>query len=190
MSDTIDLYEQLLAGKRQRFPRGTWNPLKGGHDNYRKVIRYLVLDKLKLDREFLTDSLTYEWLDKYGLRKGLEYTFVDLYSLVENCFQEFQIQPWELHYNPKRQQTNPVEIIRWLISEKLGWNREDIVYKFSGNTLREHGLYKIYSTATGGKVRIFELLDEAFPEYHFDLAEFRWSRERTNHQSSSSSSSS
>jgi hypothetical protein len=178
LSDTIALYEEILSGKRQRFPRYTWNPLKGGFDNYRKVIRYLVLDKLQLDRQQLMRFLSMDWLEEYGLRKGLEYTYGDFVTLVEDCFPEFEIQPWELHYNARRQETDPASVLRWLLSEKLGWSRKDIVMNFSGNTLRAHGLYKLYTSGREPRsIRLYALLREAFPEHNFRHWEFRWFRQ-------------
>lgn len=172
LTDTIAIYEEALSGKRKRFPKYTWHPLHGGHDNFKKCIRYLVLDKLQIDRDTFLKCLSIKWLQKWHLDKGREYTYSNLFSMVTNCFPEFDIQPWELNVTAW-DDIHAVDVFRWLISTKLRWNREQIVMNFSGNTLREHNLYKIYYAYDD--IRIFDILLKAYPEYHFGKEEFRWS---------------
>lgn len=170
--DIISIYNEVLSGRRKIFPMYTWSPHKGGYDNFKRVFRYIVLEKLKLDREALLQVLDRKFFNHWKIGGGLSTLFeASSFEAVTYAFPEFNIRPWELR-NATRDlwldEKNIFEAFRWLIEEKLQWSKEEFVEGFTINILNENSLGSIIQY----DLTIGEIVATSFPEWNISPKEY------------------
>lgn len=128
----IQTYEDLLKGKIKRFPKGTWSDNKEENKRlFKLLIRHAILHIIKWDKENFCLKFCLKVIIKLKLNTGFYKTYNrNIFPLIEECFPEFQLQPWELKivHAPKNYWTIEKAILatKWLITKVLKWDLERV----------------------------------------------------------------
>lgn len=143
--DMISIYQSVLNGKLGRFPPETWNPYKSGYDNAYRAFRYLVFELLKWDRETFCKQINLEVIRKYKLIGAFSGLYDrTMFPFISDSFPEWEIKPWELEKSrvPKSywNEETTREAVRWLIEDRLKWDKEKIINELSATIFKEHNL--------------------------------------------------
>ena len=142
-SEAIRIYEEILTGKRGRFPRGFWND--GTHLNYAaaaEITKYLVEDVLKWNDDELRDQMCCEVFFRAKLKGMLWTLFNDsFYAAVNNAYPD-KYKEWEFTHTPRNFWTEEtaIEATYWLFKVKLGMSDEDIIENISRKIFVENRL--------------------------------------------------
>ena len=109
--ELIDMYEDILSGKRKSFLKGSLLD----NNNIKIIVRYLLLEKLKLkEKDFIGISLSIIF-KKYKLDYLINHFSV--YKIIE-CIPEFNLKIWYLHNVPANYWNNIDNInsaIKWFL---------------------------------------------------------------------------
>ncbi|MEO2202329.1 DUF4046 domain-containing protein [Paenibacillus pabuli] len=181
MKTVEDIYLEILQGNRRSFPPFTWSPGNNGHDSFRRCIRYLFQEILHMDRKQIVENIGHDLILKYKLYGGFTTLFGSINSVVDYCFPEHDIKPWELKNIPPNyffNQDNIIYAVRWLFNEKLKMTKDEIVAsRIVTDIFAEHGMKHLlegYRTLyKDNKAGIFSILNLAFPEYNLYITDFR-----------------
>ncbi|QST02850.1 DUF4046 domain-containing protein (plasmid) [Pontibacillus sp. ALD_SL1] len=134
------LYDEVLKGKRNRFPRGFWKE-EGGTKTAIILVRYLFEDHYGWDREAIKANASTSFLRDHKLSGLLRYVYGDDFErLMKDAYPD--LHPWELKRVPKsfwKNEANCIEATRWLIEEHLLWNEEDVKNRFNKNIFYDNG---------------------------------------------------
>ncbi|TVX99004.1 hypothetical protein [Paenibacillus cremeus] len=163
----IDTYEEILQGKRKRFPKGTWNFSSDGV----KLVKYLIEEKLQWSVEDIKKRLNHKVFKKLKLGGMLEYVFNNSPYAALDAAYPGQFKPWELQQTPQGFWTVEMGIVatRWLIEEKLCWSIIDLKHLLCVNTFNDNNLggmlyivfdkspYSAVNAAYPGKFKPWEL---------------------------------
>lgn len=135
----IELYMQRLEGKIACLPRGYWTSI-----TIRQVIKYLLEDYLKYDREQITKNFSVAFLKKYKLEGIMKKFNGSPYNILNHVYPN-EFKPWELSNAPVNtwDEETAIEAFKWLIEDKLKWTREDVVENYCKKTLIDNGLKSI-----------------------------------------------
>lgn len=135
MSD-IELYMQRLEDRIPFLPRGFWTS-----DSIRQILKYLLEDYLKYDREQILENFSVAFIKKYKLESILKRFSGSPYNLLNHVYPA-EYKPWELKNAPVNTWTidTAIEATKWLLEEKLKWSREDILQNYCKKTFIENGL--------------------------------------------------
>lgn len=167
----IQRYEEILSGKRKMFPNGTWS--EDGRNNFKVLIRYLILEKLKLTRNEFCKTDTWRLLKKYKLYGGLVNVFkCKLHDAVMISFPEWNLKEWEYGLEVPRSFWNDETIIlatKWLIEDKLKWSKEDITKNISEETFKIYKLTTLFVMKGG----IYELMNLVYPNENWNYLKDR-----------------
>jgi hypothetical protein len=145
-NDIREVYKQVLSGKVGRFPPFTWLPKKGGYENIRNVIRYLILERLKWDRDKCIKNYDSNFIEKYKLKGAIGKLYESsAYRALVDAIPEWKIKAWELSHVPSNFWTKETlgEAIRWLVEEKFGLspdNPKEVLKNITYKTLIENGI--------------------------------------------------
>ncbi|MEB8989602.1 DUF4046 domain-containing protein [Bacillus cereus] len=163
MTLTIEeIYQEILNGKRTKFPSGTWNE-NTSHDSVKRVTRYLIEEVLQWNDEDIRENWTLELIIKYKLRGACSILFKDSpYKMLDTAYPN-RFQKWDLKHLPKNSWTRDKALndLRYWIEEKEKLTKEQLLDVYSGSWLRERGLdspLQMYWNSSP-----YKLLNEAFP---------------------------
>lgn len=143
--DMISIYKSVLNGHLKRFPPETWNPFKSGYDHAHRSFRYLILELLKWEREDFCRNINMKTIQKYRLNGAFSGLYErNIYPFVTASFPEWEIKPWELEKSrvPKNywNEETAREAVRWLIEEKLNWNKGQVERNLSASIFEKYNL--------------------------------------------------
>jgi hypothetical protein len=178
--DTLTVYMEILEGKRNRFPHGTWDPcLFDGMQNFMKCFRYLVIDVLKLTRkEILRDIDSKKFFSKYKLTSGLCMLFDGSpFAAIEYSFPELKINFWEMKRCPSNKWDFATvrQAVRWLFIDELKMDKQSILQISDYNKFLEaYGMkymlrraFNILTIKHKRDVNFVDLFNYTFPEFQF-----------------------
>lgn len=168
----VDIYKEILEGKRKSFPMYTWTPENEGYVSFRRCMHYLVYDKLELDRESIL-RIDGPFFRKYKLRGAMSLLFSDkTFEALRYAFPEENILMWEVKQVPTGTwtQENSIRAIRWAIVKFIGKNREDILENVTHSFFKDKGL----AGALLCFESMYEVLHESFPELKFTPEEIKF----------------
>jgi len=143
----VDIYNEVLAGKRKRFPRGTW----ANTNNAIAVIQYLLEVKLKWSREQICNNLTHKTFEEHRLGGMLALCFKDSCYEAINLTYPDEYKAWELSGSPHGlwNLENGILATRWLIEEKLKWSHEDVCEYLTRKVFSDNNLYGMLTLCFG-----------------------------------------
>lgn len=152
----IELYMQRLNDEIPCLPRGFWCK-----DSTKRVVKYLLEDYLKYDREQILENFCVKFIRKYKLEGCINHYNNSPYELL-NAVYPNEYKPWELKNTPVNtwSEEKAVEAMKWLFKEKLKWSREDILQNYSKKTFIENGLKSILYLYNQSP---YEVLDATYP---------------------------
>ncbi len=157
----VDIYNEILEGKRNRFPLYFWQECS--EEEIREIIRYLVESRLKLsEQEILNINSTF--LKKYKLSYLLNKLYNGSPFAVIDFVYPNKFNAWEFNQVPNAYWTEETcqKAITWLI-KKYNWTKEQFVSELSVAIMEQNKL--------GG------MLDVYFQNCIFNIVEFMYPHE-------------
>ena len=138
-------------------PISFWNENTG-----KEAIRWLIEEKLKWSREQVCKGYGSKLLKEYGLTSMVETVFHSRYKALEKAYPgEFKI--WEIEQLgfTKWDIESGKEATKWLIEERLKWNREQICERLETRVFAENGLMSMLSILYGSNC--YNALNSVYP---------------------------
>jgi hypothetical protein len=187
--EIIEIYQEILDRKRDKFPRRFWS-----HDVKRKqcvvLVKYLMTDILNCTtKECIINNLKTPTIRKYKLAGMLKYVYYhQMVDLIKDSYPEYSIYEFKnLGKFWCRDGVINLEhcigATKWLLEEKLKWSEDDIKEKFNGKVLSKNGFsgllkwgwngetYRMLEICYPNKFKVWELKSMAFKEYNFSQDE-------------------
>ena len=160
----IEIYQEVLSGKRTRFPR---NFFKSGniinYDAANQLIKYLIEDILKYNDEQIKNNISMKFFLKYGLKNMIDTVFNgDPFKAINSIYPN-KYHVWEFKY-PLINYWNlgtAKEATIWLFEEKLKWNDEQIKANLSAKVFSDNGLIGMLDTVFSGSP--VKAINNAYP---------------------------
>lgn len=162
--DPIEVYELLLSGKINRFPKYFFkrdNVID--YDLGSMLLRYLIEKKLHWTDEDICNKLSVNTFKDNGLYGVLNHHFdYSPYKAINFTYPD-KFKPWELKQCLKKYWNldTAKESTIWLIEEKLNWSDEDICGKLNLNVFIENGLYGMIQRVFSES--IYDAVNNAYP---------------------------
>lgn len=158
----VEIYEEILSGKRRFFPKGTWK-----EDTQREIIklltRHLVDDILKWNEKEIKDNWNLELIKKWKLGGACSICFKDSpYQMLDAAFPN-RFEPWEFKSTPKNYWTKEkaLEVLYYWIEEKEQLSREELLNTFDHRWLKERYLDSPLQIHWNSSP--YQILNEAYP---------------------------
>lgn len=171
----LDMYDMVLNKELDKFP-----------DRYldkqacKEIIRYIVIDILHMSREEICQNVALPFLRKYHISTFRKFWDCKIYSMIDFCFPEMKIKPWELTRVSNdfwKNQKNQKDYLLWLI-QKYNFdikNPEDMKKITAQFVIKNHG--KRALTATGGIFPLLTLVTgDMYQEWEISKT-FKWNDE-------------
>lgn len=142
-SEAIRIYQEILTGRRSRFPRGFW--IDDDDYNYADaaaITKYLVEDVLKWNDDEVRENMCCEVFFRARLKGMLWTLFNDsFYAAIENAYPG-KFKQWEFAHTPRNfwNEETAIEATIWLFKVKLGMSDEEIVNSISRKIFVENRL--------------------------------------------------
>ena len=164
-SSLMKIYKELLYGGIKKFPNGTWTGTQANRYECIPLIKY-ALEEIcgyKSEQEIL-DRFTSSDLIENKLRGMVIHAFgSSTFEAVICAYPKLKV--WQFKtYAPKKfwdNENNIIMAVKWLIEEKLQWTDQDVLERFSLNTLKENGLTSVLNKFDG---RPFKVLEFVYPD--------------------------
>lgn len=157
----IEIYKLVLKEDIKKFPKSFWQ-LPEAPENAITATQYLFEDILKWnDVDFIEkhSGKTYIANKLYGM---LTIVYKNTPFKALDAAYPGRFKEWELASTPMGFWNNEtmVRAIKWLIEERLKWNRDDIKKNLKAQVFADNGLRTVLFKANG----VFEALDLAYPK--------------------------
>lgn len=140
-----DIYQEILDGKRNKFPPNTW---KEDKDNKmaRRVITYLLNSILKWNKEDIRINWNTKLIVKYRLRGLLKHRYENSPFKAINDLYPNQFKEWEFGMTPLNFWTKEkaLTILKWIIEEKEGLSQEKILGLYGKKWLKKISLVHLW----------------------------------------------
>jgi hypothetical protein len=163
--DPIEVYREVLTGKRKVFPRNYWNE-PDSRKNAAIITRFMIENLLGWDYDDIREKLNIQVFAKYKLRGMAAQLFGEhTWKVVDNAYPGI-FKPWELKGSNVGRWTKRlrIEAVRWLVEEKLNLPREHLMY-IEAHDFEQHGLAGLLSHYNGSPTAA---LAEAYPDVDLD----------------------
>lgn len=156
-----ELYQEILDGKRKRFPRGTWTEDVDGTFK-KRVTRYLIEVILKWGEKDIKEKWEQSVVIKFKLTSVMRHYRSSPYEMLNAAYPS-QFEPWELKRVPKGFWTfeTSLKILKEIVEEKEKFTDGQLLNVYSLEWLMKNGL--------GGACSIyfndspFQMLNAAYP---------------------------
>lgn len=148
--DYIGMYNRVRQGyfwhegKRievKTLPAGFWNK-----EVAILLIRYYVLEVMKLSREEYLEKANLKFFNEGGLRTATREFRASVNELTQNCFPEWEINPWELRVCPANflnNKHNCKRIMQWIcVKECIHRDKKKFCNTMSIELFEKYGLGK------------------------------------------------
>lgn len=144
----VEVYDYLVSGKILKFPNGFVTP-----DNMREIIREVILMRQKLTRNEICNNISVKYLRKYNLGGAVKVFHTNIFELVNYCFDEMDIKPWELNKLENgfwQNNQNRKEFLLWIAKkEKIDLKSIDDLKKINAKLIRKYGGSRILKCKGG-----------------------------------------
>ena len=174
MYNIEQIYQEVLDGKRRRFPPYTWSD---DQDNIlaKRVIKYLIEKVLKWNKKQIVSNWKEKLIIQYKLGGLLSVKYTGSpYAMINDAYPDY-FKEWEFKMTPLNYWTKPkaLEALKWTIEEKE---------KLSDNKLLEvYGIQWLSNHKLNSPCRIFwkgipySMINELYPG-RFNQWEFKKTR--------------
>ncbi|MEC0033308.1 hypothetical protein P4L29_02470 [Bacillus cereus] len=134
------IYQEILDGKRKRFPPNTWNE-DINFDLSIRVTKYLIEHVLQWDLDDIREGWNQKLIQKMKLATVLSKYNSSPYAMLNDAFPNY-IKEWELGMTPVNFWIKPkaLEALRWTIEEKEQLTDEQLLSVYSEKWLKKHKL--------------------------------------------------
>ncbi|MCU5652937.1 DUF4046 domain-containing protein [Bacillus mycoides] len=136
-----DIYQEILEGKRSRFPANTWKEDKNGELS-RRVTKYLIETILMWNKEDIKLKWNTPLIVKYKLRGALKHCYNNSpYKMIEDLYPNHFIE-WEFLMTPNKFWTKEkaLKVLKWTIEEKEKLTHSQLTQVYSIKWLTKHKL--------------------------------------------------
>ncbi|WP_368661168.1 hypothetical protein AB3U43_00405 (plasmid) [Bacillus cereus] len=140
-SITIEqIYQEILDGKRKRFPPNTWNK-DIDFELSKRVTKYLIKHVLQWDRNDIRKGWNQRLIQKMKLTTVLSKYNSSPYAMLNDAFPNC-IKEWELGMAPINFWTKlkALEALKWTIEEKENLKNDQILCVFGEKWLKKNKL--------------------------------------------------
>ncbi|MEB3057545.1 DUF4046 domain-containing protein [Bacillus pseudomycoides] len=177
-----DIYQEILDGKRSRFPANTW---KEDEDNEmaRRVTKYLIETILKWDEEEIRQNWNTPLLVKYRLRGLLKHRYNNSpYRAIDDLYPD-HFKEWEFGMTPLNFWTKEkaLTILKWTIEEKENLSKEKLLKLYGKKWLEQNKLSAPLTMYWNGSpyAMINDLYPKQFKEWEFSMTPNKfWTKEK------------
>jgi hypothetical protein len=180
--DDIEIYELLLQGRIPNFPSGFWSNRseEDAKDVAIKLLKYLIDEKLKFNKEDVKRELSKVLLTKYKLHTASKLFGRSAIRYIICAYPEVGYQPWQFMHdkvpeNYWTQEKNRIDALKYVFEVELQLSLDDIKEKLNWEIMREHGLftlvsyyhnlYNICDALYPGKIKPWELRHSEVSDY-------------------------
>lgn len=177
-----EIYQEILDGKRSRFPPNTWK-LDDKNELARRVTTYLIDQVLKWDKDEIKQNWNTSLLVKYCLRGMVKNKYENSpYKMLNDAYPE-QFKEWEFGMTPLNFWTKnkALQVLRWAIEEKERLTSKSLLEIYGQKWLKEQRL--------GAPLRVFwngspyaminDLYPDRFKEWQFPMVPNKfWTKEK------------
>ncbi|WP_019156824.1 DUF4046 domain-containing protein [Robertmurraya massiliosenegalensis] len=159
----IEVYKDVLSGKRKRFPLHTWTKDEYGYSNFASCLRYIV-EKNNMDREQII-NIEHSLIERFKLRGALTMLYEqNLKKAIQEVFPEHKIAKWEFVRGIESDE-DAKKALQSVVTKK-GRTREDFLEQRS-NLYEDKDIYRILDWAFRHDIKAVNLIQSALPEFNF-----------------------
>ncbi|HDR4897718.1 TPA: DUF4046 domain-containing protein [Bacillus cereus] len=177
-----DIYQEILDGKRNRFPPNTWK-LDRNNQLARRVTKYLVTKILNWNEEEIKQNWNNKLIAKYRLRGVLKHKYNNSpYAMINDLYPN-QFKEWEFNKAPNKFWTKEktLQALKWTIEEKEKLNLDQLKNIYENKWLAQSGLRgacQLYWNDSPYAM-INDLYPNQFKEWEFKMTPSGfWTREK------------
>ncbi|EEM80251.1 DUF4046 domain-containing protein [Bacillus thuringiensis] len=182
MCNIEQIYQEILDGKRRRFPPNTWSD---DQDNNlaRRVIKYLIENVLKWDEKKIISDWKEKLIIKYKLGGLLSVKYNGSpYAMINDVYPDY-FKEWVFKMTPKNYWTKEtaLEALKWTIEEKEKLTDNELLEVYSCYWLSNHKLNSPCRIFWKGipYIMINELYPNRFKEWEFKKTRSNsWTRKK------------
>lgn len=168
VKSAVEIYKEVLAGKRRRFPNNFWKYGETfNYSNAKEVTIYMIENVLNWSEADVKKKLSHETFKENELGGMLQAGFKgSTYKALNNAYPG-KYYEWELGVTPHNYWNleTAKTATMWLIEEKLKWGENEVKEKLCTKIFIENGLYGMLISIFNGSV--YKALNNAYPgKYH------------------------
>lgn len=146
--DDVECYKMVLNGTLRTFPRNFWTK-PWSYESSSLITRYLFEERLKINIEDIPKLASRKFFidNKLGGMCAIVFNGSPV-LVVENAYPN-KFKPWDfktMQQNFWDNEDNVIKAMRWLIEDKLKWNKEQIKKHYNKGILVANGLKGISNT--------------------------------------------
>lgn len=134
----VEVYELLVSRTILTFPNAYVVP-----ENMKPILREVFLNRLKLTREEICKNINDEYLMQYSLGGARKAFNQSIYQMINYCFPEMNIKPWELNRIQNgfwTQKQNQKEFMEWLVKkEKINVKSIQSLRRIDAKLIQKYG---------------------------------------------------
>jgi len=162
MGITIEeIYREVLANKRNKFPRHTWSE-DVGRQNAKRLTRYLIEEILKWDIEDVKKHVSCEIFYQYRLRGMLKIVYnVSPFAAINDAYPGV-LTEWDLQNLPKHFWTKnkAIERLEYCI-QQTNLPQSEFIKIYDINWIKQNGLDSVLSTYWNHSP--YKMLNDLYP---------------------------
>ena len=165
------VYQEILDGKRSRFPANTWK-LDENNEIAKRVTKYLVVIILKWNEEEIKQNWNTSLIAKYRLRGLLKHKYENsAYKMIDDLYPD-QFKEWEFKMTPLNFWTKEkaLQVLKWTIEEKEKLSSEKILQVYGQKWLKDQRLGSPLRVLWNGSP--YAMINDLYPG-HFKEWEFK-----------------
>jgi len=161
----IEIYDLILQGRVLKFPSGFWvdRNVEEAKEVAIQLLKYLIEEKLKMNREDIKRKLSKKFITKYKLHTASKLFGRSAIKYLMSCYPQ-KYEAWQFTNDKVPQsywvdEENRINAVKYLIEIELKWSIQELKEKLSWIVLKENGLMTLHSYYTG----LFELVNGVYP---------------------------
>lgn len=156
-----EIYQEILDGKRSRFPPGTWIEDING-ELKKRVTRYLIEVVLKWNDEQIKEKWNQRLIIKLRLTRVMHLYRGSPYQMLNAAYPN-RFEPWELKRTPKDFWTyeKSLEILKEIIENKEKLTKRQLLDVYSLEWLTKHNI--LWACSKYFNDSPYQMLNAAYP---------------------------
>ncbi|WP_242290050.1 DUF4046 domain-containing protein [Bacillus cereus group sp. BfR-BA-01319] len=177
-----EIYQEILDGKRSRFPSNTWR-WDENNEMAKRVTRYLLTEILNWNEEEIKQNWNVSLIAKYRLRGVLQHRYENSpYAMINDLYPN-QFKEWEFKMTPLNFWTKnkALQLLKWTIEEKEKLLPKKILRIYGQKWLKEQKLSTPLRVFWDGSpyAMINDLYPNVFKEWQFTKSPNKfWTKEK------------
>ncbi|HEY8889351.1 MAG TPA: DUF4046 domain-containing protein [Clostridium sp.] len=182
--DDIGIYELLLQGRIPNFPSGFWanRSVEESKDVAIKLLKYLIDERLKFNKEDVKREISKMFLTKYKLHTASKLFGRSAIRYITCTYPEVEYMPWQFKHdkvpqNYWTQEENRIGALKYVFEVELKWGIDDIKENLNWEILKKQGLLTLWSYYPS----IHHICDAVYPgmikdwEFrHSEVSDYFW----------------